>query len=92
MSAPISVQAGQLLRIQAWVQVPRPLVPRWDGLLIYDNMSGEALAERITETQGWRELTLYRVATTTGDWRLHVALTGSGEAWVDEVSVTALGP
>jgi hypothetical protein len=58
--------------------------------MIYDSHSGPVLAERIAETQGWREFTLYRVATATGDWQLIFALTGLGEAWIDDISVTAL--
>ena len=58
--------------------------------MIYDSHTGPVLAERIAETQGWREFTLYRVATVTGDWQLVFALTGLGEAWIDDVSVTAL--
>jgi hypothetical protein len=89
-SAPIPVQAGQLLRIRGWAKVPRRLDGSWDGLMIYDSHTGRAIAERIAETQGWREFTLYRVATSTGDWHVVFDLSGLGEAWVDGVSVSAM--
>ena len=91
-SAPILVQAGQLLRIRGWAKVPEKLTDSCDGLMIYDSQSGPNLAERLSETQGWREFTLYRVSSATGEWRLNFALTGLGEAWVDDVSVVAVTP
>jgi hypothetical protein len=90
LSAPVPVQAGQWLRIRGWAKAPRPLEHSWDGLMISDSHSGPELAERIAETQGWREFTLYRVATEDGPWHLRFSLTGLGEAWIDDVSVTAL--
>jgi hypothetical protein len=89
-SPPIPVEAGQLLRVRGWAKAPRPLDGSWDELLIHDSHTGPALGERISETQGWREFTLYRVATTTGEWQLVFSLTGLGEAWLDDVSVTTL--
>lgn len=91
-SAPIMVQAGQLMKIRGWAKVPRKLSDSSDGLMIFDSQSGPDLAERISETQGWREFTLYRVPSTTGEWRLILSLTGLGEAWIDDVSVVAVIP
>src|SRR5262245_18493119 len=51
-SAPIPVEAGQMLRVRGWVKSPRRLDGSWDGLMIYDSHTGPALAERIAETQG----------------------------------------
>ncbi|MDA1049127.1 MAG: hypothetical protein O3C40_01425 [Planctomycetota bacterium] len=89
-SAPVAVEAGQSLRIHGWVKVPQAIAGSSDGLMIYDSFSGEEFAERITQTSGWREFTLYRIATHSGDLTLTFALTGFGEAWLDEVSVTIL--
>jgi hypothetical protein len=89
-SPAMNVQAGQLLKVRGWAKVPQKLEGSWDGLMVYDSHSGPSLGERISETQGWREFTLYRAATATGEWQIHFALTGLGEAWIDDVSVTAL--
>ena len=83
----VPVQAGELVSIHGWVQVPEPIRGSVDGLLIIDSLSGEALAERIVETAGWQEFTLYRVATEPGNIALTFALSGVGEAWVDDVTV-----
>jgi len=83
----VPVQAGELVSIHGWVQVPEPIRGSVDGLLIIDSLSGEPLAERIVETAGWKEFTLYRVATEPGNIAVTFALSGVGEAWVDDVTV-----
>ncbi len=89
-SGPMSVVPGQVLRIHGWVKVPEKIRGTRDGLLIFDSLSGVELAERVEVTEGWREFTLYRIATREDELTLTFALTGYGEAWVDEVSVTTL--
>ena len=89
-SAPVAVEASQTLRVHGWVKVPEAIAGSSDGLMIYDSISGEELAERITHTNGWREFTLYRIATRSGELKLSFALTGFGEAWIDEVTVAIL--
>jgi len=87
---PIAVDAGELLAIRAWVNVPRPITGSVDGLMIFDSISGEALAERIGQTDGWQPVTLYRVAPRSGTMRVTIALTGLGEARIDQLSVQPL--
>ena len=60
--------------------------------MIYDTLAGPALAERIPVTEGWREFVLYRAAPYGGEVRLVFALTGLGEAWLDDVSITLHDP
>ena len=83
----IPVQAGELVSIHGWARVPEPIRGSVDGLLIIDSLSGEPLAERIVQTADWREFTLYRIATEAGNLALTFALSGVGEAWVDDVTV-----
>ena len=90
-SPAIPVQAGQLLRIQGWVHVPRPITGSVDGLLIVDSLGGEALAARIDQTPGWQQFTLYRIAPQSGPVTITFALTGIGEAWLDDVTIQPLG-
>jgi len=91
-SAPAPVEAGARVAIHGWVCVPRPLVGGADGLLIFDNLGGYDLAERIRTTDGWRRFVLYRVATQPGSVRVSFALGGIGEAWIDEVAIEVLAP
>jgi len=91
-SPPVYVEAGALVRIHAWVHVPTPLTGSVDGLLVFDSMTGEALAERIGETTGWQAIALYRVVPQSGPMTVTFALCGLGEAWIDDVAIQPLVP
>jgi hypothetical protein len=89
----VRVPAGRLLEIQARVWVPRPIKGSVDGLLVFDSLGGPALAERVGMTPAWRRLVLYRIVPTdAADEPLTVtfALTGMGEARIDDVSIRVL--
>ncbi|NUQ64025.1 MAG: hypothetical protein HUU20_16230 [Pirellulales bacterium] len=86
-SPEILVSEGELVCIEGWVQIPSPITGSVDGLLIVDSFTGEALAERIGETTGWQQFTLYRVAPESGRLTVTFALSGMGEAWLDDVRI-----
>jgi len=88
----VPLEAGELVRIQAFVDVPRPITGSVDGLMVFDSLSGEALAERIGQTRGWQRVVLYRAAPASGMMRVTFALTGLGEAKLDDVSIEVLRP
>jgi hypothetical protein len=92
VSSPVPVRQGQLVRIHGWADVPRPLAASSDGLVVFDSIGGADLAERIRLTRGWREFTLYRAAGENGDLTVTFALTGLGEASIDDLSVSLLDP
>ncbi|MEQ8791706.1 MAG: hypothetical protein RIC55_35920 [Pirellulaceae bacterium] len=92
ISPPVGVRRGQVVRIHGWAHLPAPLTGSREGLLVYDSLGGPALAERITQTGQWREFTLYRLVPQDGDVRLTFALTGVGEAWIDDVTVQLATP
>ena len=69
------------------MRVPAPITGSADGLLIVDSLSGEALAERIGKTDGWRQFVLYRVAPQSGTMSVTFALSGLGEAQLDDVVI-----
>jgi len=83
----IPVEAGALVCVRGWVQVPQPITGSVDGLLIVESLGGEALAERVKQTDGWREFRLYRVAPRPGEFRVRFVLTGLGEARLDDVTI-----
>jgi hypothetical protein len=91
-SSPVPVRQGQLARIHGWVNVPKPLKASAEGLLVFDSLGGSELGDRIRLTQGWREFTLYRAVPQSGELAVTFALTGLGEASLDDLSVSLLEP
>ncbi len=91
-SPAVYVEAGQIVCIHGWVKVPAPAAGRadsTDGLLVVDSLSGEALADRIGPTD-WRQFALYRVAPQSGPMCVTFALSGLGEARLDDVAIQVL--
>lgn len=92
VSGPVPARQGQLARIHGWVNVPRRLGASTEGLLVFDSLGGADLGDRIRATQGWREFTLYRAVPQNGELTVTFALTGLGEASIDDLSVSLLDP
>ena len=90
-SAPVPVQAGEVLCIRGRVKIEAPITGSVDGLMIVDSLGGEALAQRMGETGGWQEFVLFRAARESGTMTVTFALTGLGEARLDDFSVQAVG-
>ncbi len=90
-SAPIPVTTGQIVRIHGFARVPTPVRGSLDGLRIFDSLAGEDLAERLVQTKDWHEFTLYRAAPRDGVVTVTFALSGIGEAWIDDVTLHLLG-
>jgi hypothetical protein len=90
VSPAVQVEAGQIVYIHGWVQVPAPITGSTDGLLVVDSLSGECLADRIGPTKGWRQFALYRVAPRSGPMCVTFALSGMGEAWLDDVEIQVI--
>ncbi len=92
-SPPVQVETGQIVCVHGWVWVPSPITGSTDGLLIVDSLSGEALADRIGPTDGWRQFALYRAAPQSGAMCVTFALSGLGEARLDDVAIQVVeGP
>jgi len=90
ISPAIPVEAGQMVCISGWVDIPKPIAGSVDGLLIIDSLAGETLAERIGQTEGWQEFTLYRMVPRSGQMDVSFVLTGLGEARLDDVRIQVL--
>ncbi|MCS5616409.1 MAG: hypothetical protein NZ658_00285, partial [Pirellulales bacterium] len=85
--------AGKLLEISAQVWVPQPITGSVDGLFVFDSLGGPALGERVGPSGDWRRLVLYRIvpADSVGEpLVVTFALSGVGEARIDDVSVKTL--
>ncbi len=92
ISPPLPVEAGQLIVIHGYARAPKPIAGSEDGLMIFDSFSGEGLGERVGRTNGWQPFTLFRVAPRSGSLRVTFALSGLGEAHVDDVTIRPLYP
>ncbi|HEY2826018.1 MAG TPA: hypothetical protein VGJ04_00330, partial [Pirellulales bacterium] len=86
-SAPVHVAAGDVVCIRGQVRVVQPIVGSVDGLMIFDSLGGPPLAQRFTQTDGWREFVMYRAAPSAQDITVTFALTGIGQVWIDDVSI-----
>lgn len=86
-TAPVPLEAGDLVQIDAWVRIDKPITGSVDGLLVIDSLSGRALAMRQSDAKGWRQVTMYRAAARSGPVAVTFALAGLGEAAIDDVSI-----
>ena len=89
-SPTVMVEAGQLVRIHGWVNIPTAITGSVDGLLVIDSLAGLDMAERIDKTTGWREFTLFRAAQQSGPMTVTLALSGLGEVRLDDVSIEVI--
>jgi hypothetical protein len=90
---PLAAPVGKLLEISARVWVPKPITGSVDGLLVFESLGGPALAERVGPTRDWTRLAVYRIVPPDAAGEPLVvtfAITGLGEAFIDEVSVRVL--
>ena len=51
-SPAVPVQAGQIVRIHGWVNVPTAIIGSVDGLLVVESLTGEEMALRLDKTDG----------------------------------------
>jgi hypothetical protein len=91
-SPPVQLRAGEVVCIRGRVRVGAPVRGSVDGLMIVDSLGGEALAERFGETDGWQGFVMYRAAPRDGEVSLTFALTGFGEALIDDVTIRTIRP
>lgn len=91
-SAPVQVEAGQLICIHGWLKIPGPLTGSVDGLMIVDSLSGDSLALRYQKTTEWQRFLVYRLAPQSGLMNVTFAMTGLGEVYLDDLVVQTLDP
>ncbi len=89
-SPAVQLPPGSLVRISGSVLIPDPIKASPDGALFYDSAGGEPLAIRLTATEGWRDVTLYRRVPASGQLHVTVALTGLGTVFFDDIRVEPL--
>jgi len=89
-SAPLRVQAGDLLEITGVARLPEPLIGSVDGLQIIDSLGGHDMALRIHEAPSWQPFRLIRTATADADVSVTIALSGLGKAQIDDVTIRVI--
>ena len=92
-SPAVPVEAGQIVRIHGWVNIPKALIGSVDGLLVVESLTGEEMALRLDKTNGWREFSMLRIVPQSGPLTLTLAMTGLGEVRLDDMTIDVLeGP
>jgi hypothetical protein len=98
-SPAVRLPPGTLVKISAWVRIPKPITASTDGALLYDSAGGEPLAVRLVRptTAGptgmlatWKQYSLYRKVPASGTISVTMALTGLGTAYFDDVKIEPL--
>lgn len=94
-SPPVPVRTGQLVLITGKVLIPRDLQGSTDGLVVYDTLKGSVGAHRFRKASPpgkWQSFEIYRDVLSSGEFKLVFELRGWGEAWIDDLKVTAIEP
>jgi hypothetical protein len=89
-SPAVHLQPGALVKISAWVRIPKAITASVDGALFYDSAGGEPLAVRLTGPTPWKQFTLYRRVPSSGTINVTLALTGLGTVYFDDIRVEPL--
>lgn len=87
VEVPVNVKTGELVCIEGWIKIEKPLVNGVDGFMIYDSHGGRSLAQRYSEMTDWRPFAFYRYAAWDGEMRIVFALSAIGEVKLDDVTV-----
>ena len=87
VEVPFAVKTGELICVEGWIKIEKPLVNGVDGFMIYDSHGGRALAQRYTDATDWRPFAFYRYAAWDGEMRIFFALAAIGEVQLDDVTV-----
>jgi hypothetical protein len=90
VSPDVKLPPGSLVRISAQVRVPIPIKTSPDGALFYDSIGGEPLAVRLTATNDWQKVVVYRRVPASGSVHVVMAMTGLGSAFFDDVRIEPL--
>jgi hypothetical protein len=86
-SPSVQLPPGTLVRISAWVHVPKEITGSADGALFYDDAGGEPLGVRVSVSPLWKRYHLYRRVPPSGQISVTLALTGAGAAYFDDVRI-----
>ena len=86
-SAPVKVQAGDLVEITGVARVPEPLLGSVDGLQLIDSLGGPEMALRIPQAPSWQPFRIVRSAPHDEEVTVSIALSGLGKAQIDDLAI-----
>jgi hypothetical protein len=90
ISPELTIGANKMVRIRGHVRTSAAIGGSRDGLMVFDSIGGQALAARIVSPDSWRAFTLYRAVSEDTKLTITLALTGLGEAWLDDLEISVL--
>ena len=88
VSPPISVHAGQVVRISGWVKLPQPVSGSLDGATLHDSLLGKTGAWKIKPSRDWQQFEILRAVPESHELTVTIALHGLGELAIDDLQVT----
>ncbi len=92
----ISVPYGAMVHIEGLVQISSPSDQSQSGLLVCDNMGGEALGQLFSSydpsDDRWRRISLFRVITQPDGLELYFETRGQVQAAVTDLSIEMILP
>lgn len=87
LSPSVELRGPGWVFVSLWVNIPRRISGSVDGLVIADSFGGLPMGIRLKETAGWQKVELYRRIPPNKPLEVLIALTGYGQAFVDEMFV-----
>lgn len=90
-SPPVELSADQSFRIDVKVRTIGFGDP-YQGLLVYDSISGQEMGVLVNDQPGWATVRLYRHNETKRNLRVMFEVIGDGEAYIDDVQVRVWNP
>jgi hypothetical protein len=95
-SPKIKLPVGSLVHFEALVHVESPATESQTGLLVSDNMGGEALGQLVSsydQTQAtWRRVSLFRMITQEEGMELYFETRGSVKAHISGINIEWIMP
>ncbi|MEK6259454.1 MAG: hypothetical protein AABP62_12625 [Planctomycetota bacterium] len=92
VSPPLSVHAGQVVRISGWVKLPQAVLGSLDGATIHDSLLGKTGAWQVKAARDWQRFELLRVVPESQDLTVTISLHGLGELAIDDLQIVAFAP
>ena len=92
VSPPLTVHAGQVVRISGWVKLSQAVVGSLDGATIHDSLLGKTGAWRVKAARDWQRFELLRVVPESQDLTVTISLHGLGELAIDDLQIVAFTP
>jgi hypothetical protein len=92
VSPPLSVHAGQVVRISGWVKLPQAVLGSLDGATIHDSLLGKTGAWRVKAARDWQRFELLRVVPESQELTVTISLHGLGELAIDDLQIVAFSP